>query len=94
MGEVEEIIDGLRSQIQSLEIQLLNLKKKLSQAESEATSKRANPIQPLTGSPVHSADQQTVSKQYDDWRWPLGASEYKRYGRQMILPEIGLKGWL
>jgi len=27
-------------------------------------------------------------------RWPLEAEEYKRYGRQMILPEIGLHGQL
>jgi adenylyltransferase/sulfurtransferase len=24
--------------------------------------------------------------------WPLQADEYKRYGRQMILPNIGLQG--
>lgn len=25
-------------------------------------------------------------------RWPLDRSEYKRYGRQLIMPEIGLQG--
>lgn len=25
-------------------------------------------------------------------RWPLPIGDYKRYGRQMIMPEIGLKG--
>lgn len=25
-------------------------------------------------------------------RWPLEPSEYKRYGRQLIMPEIGLQG--
>lgn len=25
-------------------------------------------------------------------RWPLEPNEYKRYGRQLIMPEIGLKG--
>jgi adenylyltransferase/sulfurtransferase len=25
-------------------------------------------------------------------RWPLDAAEYKRYGRQLIMPEIGLQG--
>ena len=24
--------------------------------------------------------------------WPLDLDEYKRYGRQMVLPEIGLQG--
>jgi adenylyltransferase/sulfurtransferase len=27
-------------------------------------------------------------------RWPLDRSEYKRYGRQLIMPEIGLQGTL
>ncbi|KAI8933726.1 hypothetical protein NX059_009442 [Plenodomus lindquistii] len=27
-------------------------------------------------------------------RWPLEANEYKRYGRQLIMPEIGLQGQL
>lgn len=25
-------------------------------------------------------------------RWPLETNEYKRYGRQLIMPEIGLQG--
>lgn len=25
-------------------------------------------------------------------RWPLDKTEYKRYGRQLIMPEIGLQG--
>jgi len=29
-----------------------------------------------------------------DRRWPLEGDEYKRYGRQLILPEIGLHGQL
>lgn len=28
----------------------------------------------------------------DAGRWPLEANEYKRYGRQLIMPEIGLQG--
>ena len=27
-------------------------------------------------------------------RWPLDPNEYKRYGRQLIMPEIGLQGKL
>jgi len=28
----------------------------------------------------------------NDWKWPLSSDDYKRYGRQLIMPEIGLKG--
>ena len=27
-----------------------------------------------------------------DWEWPLSLEEYKRYGRQMIVPNIGIQG--
>jgi len=27
-----------------------------------------------------------------NWKWPLSSDDYKRYGRQLIMPEIGLKG--
>jgi adenylyltransferase and sulfurtransferase len=26
------------------------------------------------------------------WKWPLEAFEYERYGRQLILPNVGVKG--
>ncbi|KAK8206536.1 hypothetical protein M8818_004369 [Zalaria obscura] len=29
-----------------------------------------------------------------DWKWPLRAEEYRRYGRQLIMPEVGLQGQL
>lgn len=37
-----------------------------------------------------------LSQQGDDAstgkKWPLDMSEYKRYGRQLIMPEVGLQG--
>jgi len=27
-----------------------------------------------------------------NWKWPLSSNDYKRYGRQLIMPEIGLTG--
>jgi len=27
-----------------------------------------------------------------NWKWPLSPDDYKRYGRQLIMPEIGLRG--
>lgn len=30
--------------------------------------------------------------QTNDQKWPLSAEEYKRYGRQMIVPSIGIQG--
>jgi adenylyltransferase/sulfurtransferase len=39
------------------------------------------------------APQHSVSEVSEERpRWPLQKNEYKRYGRQLIMPEIGLKG--
>ncbi|KAL1794891.1 hypothetical protein ACET3X_006707 [Alternaria dauci] len=43
----------------------------------------------------HKAPQHSVSEVPEERpRWPLQKNEYKRYGRQLIMPEIGLKGQL
>ena len=88
-------IETLRSQIHGLENQLAQLKANLAEAESLLLSK------PLTNRNVaaqYSSDgaqvQPTASMLNDDWPWSLDAEEYKRYGRQMILSEIGLQGWM
>ncbi|KAJ4988823.1 ThiF family protein [Stagonosporopsis vannaccii] len=36
----------------------------------------------------------TQSDTHEESRWPLEPKEYKRYGRQLIMPEIGLQGQL
>jgi adenylyltransferase/sulfurtransferase len=27
-----------------------------------------------------------------NWNWPLSEGEYERYGRQLIIPTVGIKG--
>ena len=27
-----------------------------------------------------------------NWNWPMKREEYKRYGRQLIMPEVGIRG--
>jgi predicted ribosome quality control (RQC) complex YloA/Tae2 family protein len=42
----------------------------------------------ITAALSHTED----SSQDAQRKWPLDSSEYKRYGRQLIMPEIGLQG--
>ena len=77
MSEVGDDIETLRSQIAQLESQLGDLKRRLS-AVVNTVNALSKPSQ-LT----------EVAK---GWKWPLEAEEYKRYGRQMIMPEVGLQG--
>lgn len=38
------------------------------------------------------AAQKAVDTERPSSKWPLAKHEYKRYGRQLIMPEIGLRG--
>ncbi|KAF4619051.1 hypothetical protein G7Y89_g14798 [Cudoniella acicularis] len=70
----------LRRQITATEEELKRLKAQLAFLESEkAKSSRAGPEQ---DGPVTQR------------RWPLSEEEYKRYGRQMIVPNVGIQGQL
>lgn len=70
----------LRQQIVETEAQLKRLKDQLSQVEAALAAESVNGP-PLDGSPVT-----------EGTKWPLSAEEYKRYGRQMIVPSIGIQG--
>ncbi|KAK3064559.1 hypothetical protein LTS18_006085, partial [Coniosporium uncinatum] len=41
-----------------------------------------------------SAAEQAGKDQNDSGQWPLRNEEYRRYGRQLIMPEVGLQGQL
>ena len=78
-------IEEVKSQIAEHERQLLDLRRELNLI-TEHTSALDVTCDTLEDSNPSSP---TTSK---EWRWPLSAEEYIRYGRQMILPEIGLQG--
>lgn len=40
----------------------------------------------------HEAQSQEQYELDEQSRWPLESNEYKRYGRQLIMPEVGLQG--
>ncbi|KAJ5312780.1 hypothetical protein N7508_003610 [Penicillium antarcticum] len=82
MGSLEETCASLRAQITATEEQLAGLKRDLANAEQAAQS--------------DSATTTTAGNEHNDRnghgrRWPLLQEEYKRYGRQMIVSQVGLK---
>ena len=84
-------LDGLRAQVNSLELQLANAKKQLDVAESQLKHEvHRDPasihVRIRTPPPTLEA--------LGNWTWPLEAQEYIRYGRQMIMPEVALRGAL
>lgn len=83
MGKDENTCATLRAEIAATEAQLARLKRDLVSAEdravanSESTSPAANRNKGQNGS---------------ESRWPLLPEEYGRYGRQMIVSQVGLPG--
>lgn len=80
MDQLEQTCASLRAQIAATETDLAKLKRELQDAEAAASAvKVPNGINGET-------------KDNRKRTWPLLAEEYRRYGRQMIVPQLGLQG--
>ncbi|KAI4860339.1 ThiF family protein [Hypoxylon rubiginosum] len=89
MDSVTNKAEQLREKIAQTEKELQNLRRQLNELES--------PIQNLDVDQGHSST--STTKQPGEasspkWKWPLREEEYSRYGRQLILPTVGIKGQL
>ncbi|KAL5343022.1 Molybdopterin-synthase sulfurtransferase [Aspergillus crustosus] len=83
MEDLEIKCASLRTEIAATEAQLAKLKRELQEAENATLKGRSqNTITDAT------AEEQPKRK------WPLSSEEYRRYGRQMIVPQVGLRGQL
>lgn len=81
MSDFETKCASLRTEIAATEAQLTKLKRELSDAEEAALKARSQHTTTTT-----EAESTTRGK------WPLSGEEYRRYGRQMIVPQVGLQG--
>ncbi|KAH8434025.1 HesA/MoeB/ThiF family protein [Aspergillus melleus] len=79
MDSLEDRCASLRAQIAATETQLAGLKRDLENAEQAASTTRA---------------QEAATTRNENRKWPLLGEEYRRYGRQMIVPQLGLQGQL
>jgi adenylyltransferase/sulfurtransferase len=73
---------ALRNQILATETELQKLKQELAQVEASAAFPGLQDLSVSDG----------PGTQQNGNQWPLSEEEYKRYGRQMILPGIGIQG--
>jgi adenylyltransferase/sulfurtransferase len=74
-------VEALVAKVQQQEIELKKLKTELANARIDSRNSTEHVKGP-------------TKDEVNTHRWPLQAEEYRRYGRQMILPEIGLQGRL
>ncbi|EER29842.1 Urmylation protein [Coccidioides posadasii str. Silveira] len=97
MTSIEDTRASLQAQILKAEQHLLQLKQQLAEIDHQASQDNTD-----TATPSSSAATTTESSDFnngvreDFWKrkWPLQQDEYRRYGRQMIVEQIGLQGQL
>lgn len=100
MGPQNSEVENLQFEIDTLEAQVARLRMRmaelLAELESSDTSKIiSNPNEAALGNhPDTTLDPPIASNQTIGSGWPLDLEEYKRYGRQMIMREIGIEGWI
>lgn len=82
MEDLETKCASLRTEVAATEAQLARLKRELHDAEEAALKSRAQ----------DASDANTEAKTRAKGKWPLSREEYRRYGRQMIVPQLGLQG--
>ena len=82
MEKLESTCASLRAQIAATETRLAGLRRELESAEKAAIDIRN---EEATEAAEESKDRETK-------KWPLLAEEYRRYGRQIIVPQLGLQG--
>ncbi|KAL8928147.1 MAG: hypothetical protein Q9208_001857 [Pyrenodesmia sp. 3 TL-2023] len=87
MEAADAAVNRLRSQIREAESQLGTLKRQLAEAEQ----RQRNNWEALQRGPEGPNSNGQIRRNGAS-RWPLPAEDYKRYGRQLILPHVGLQG--
>lgn len=83
MEATSEAVEALKKQIAETEEKLGKLKKQLASLEVSQHG-GAHP----DGAPPHLTENGNAQPE----RFPLSGEEYRRYGRQMIVPSIGIEG--
>ncbi|KAI0863765.1 adenylyltransferase [Xylaria cubensis] len=88
MDTVTSKIERLKAQISKTEEELQQLKTQLAELETSPPTPTPAPTTPE----AQAQCQATGASQ--EWKWPLKEEEYARYGRQLILPSVGIQGQL
>lgn len=86
MNTSDKSASKLREEIAKTEARLQDLKTQLAQLEAEGDGRPATAVNNHPPIPKHNGDDVAA------WKWPLSAAEYERYGRQLILPQVGIEG--
>ncbi|KAL8868519.1 MAG: hypothetical protein Q9174_004936 [Haloplaca sp. 1 TL-2023] len=101
ISQTEALLINLRLRLENVEEEQQKLARREIDlaAHSQATphsdtATTSTPQVTWTSSSSEPSVQQSSNPSDKSWKSPLAAEEYKRYGRQMILPQVGIRGQL
>ncbi|KAI0456532.1 adenylyltransferase [Xylaria acuta] len=81
--------------IERLKVQISKTEEELHQLKSQLAELEASPPTPAPEPSEEAQVQgQPTGVSHHEWKWPLKEEEYARYGRQLILPSVGIQGQL
>ncbi|KAI1857862.1 uncharacterized protein JN550_013002 [Neoarthrinium moseri] len=81
-------MESASSKAEALRLQILKAESELEALRSQLEEFEAQPV------PQNASPGPVFNAQSRDWKWPLKKDEYARYGRQLILPTVGIQGQL
>lgn len=90
IAEAEAELKALREQLAQIEAAEEQSEHKEVFENSQPIPERQSPERRKTGAPVKPIGQAEAAA----WKWPLSKEEYERYGRQLILPQVGINGMI
>ncbi|KAI1760338.1 ThiF family protein [Hypoxylon sp. FL1150] len=88
MDSIANKTEQLREQIARTENELQDLRRQLDELELAVHNDKIDEVAGLI------SHKQPRDASVPGWKWPLKEEEYSRYGRQLILPTVGIKGQL
>ncbi|KAI1465645.1 adenylyltransferase [Daldinia caldariorum] len=89
MDSITDKAQQLRHKISQAEKELQDLRRQLEEIE-ESNSQSQDTNQQFGST----SESENTKHELPEWKWPLSEEEYSRYGRQLILPTVGIKGQL
>lgn len=84
----------VRDLISKTELELARLKEKLANIEAAEEEESREGRESQQHVEVNGTATTATQELNGAWKWPLSAQEYDRYGRQLILPNVGIHGAL
>ncbi|KAI1747962.1 adenylyltransferase [Xylaria castorea] len=94
MDTVIDKMERLKAQISKTEEELQQLKTQLAELEEASQQQPTTTPAPAPSEAQQVQDLEQATGVSQEWKWPLKEEEYARYGRQLILPSVGIRGQL